>query len=136
MIKNHPQVCLFKPEIPQNTGNVGRLCAATQSRLHLIKPFGFSGSDKNLRRAGLDYWPYLDLEIHEQIEDLLVRFDPLEVAFFTKFATKSYIHMPKTTKLIIFWSRDKRSSKKIFMRPTPVPFTAYRCFIQMYEVLI
>ena len=62
MIKNHPQVCLFKPEIPQNTGNVGRLCAATSIAIAFDKAFGFSGSDKNLRRAGLDYWPYLDLE--------------------------------------------------------------------------
>ena len=107
MIKNHPQVCLFRPEIPQNTGNIGRLCAATQSRLHLIKPFGFSPSDKNLRRAGLDYWPYLDVEIHETPEQLFSKFDPKKIAFFSKFATKSYTKMPHDVELIIFGQETK-----------------------------
>lgn len=57
-------VVLFQPEIPQNTGNVGRLCAYTQSRLHLIHPLGFEISDRNLRRAGMDYWYSLDVHEH------------------------------------------------------------------------
>ncbi len=52
------------PEIPPNTGNIGRLCAATQVPLHLIEPLGFSLEDRYLRRAGLDYWPYLNLNTH------------------------------------------------------------------------
>ena len=102
MKHGHPQICLFQPEIPQNTGNIGRLAAATQSRLHLVKPFGFSVDDKNLRRAGLDYWPYLDLEIHESIEDVLSLFSLEEVAFFSKKATKSYSSMSPKVKLLIF----------------------------------
>ena len=54
-------VILFQPEIPQNTGNIGRLCAFTQSRLHLIHPLGFKITDKNLRRAGMDYWQSLQV---------------------------------------------------------------------------
>jgi tRNA (cytidine/uridine-2'-O-)-methyltransferase len=107
MIKSHPQVCLFKPEIPQNTGNVGRLCAATQSRLHLITPFGFSPSDKNLRRAGLDYWPYLDVEIHHDAEKLFARYNSTQIAFFSKFATKSYLEMPDEVELIVFGQETK-----------------------------
>ena len=55
---------LFRPEIPQNTGNVGRLCAYAGCRLHLIKPYGFEIDDKRLRRAGMDYWPAVDLREH------------------------------------------------------------------------
>lgn len=102
MIVNHPEICLFQPEIPQNTGNIGRLCAVTQCRLHLIQPFGFDASDKQLRRAGLDYWPYLDLEIHSNIEELLSRFQPHEVAFMSKFGKDTYSNMGSQVKLIIF----------------------------------
>lgn len=56
---------LFQPEIPQNTGNIGRLCAITESRLHLIHPLGFEISDKHLKRSGMDYWHSLDLHHHE-----------------------------------------------------------------------
>ena len=57
-------VVLFQPEIPQNTGNVGRMCALTRSRLHLIHPLGFKITDRNLRRAGMDYWFSLDVHEH------------------------------------------------------------------------
>lgn len=57
-------VVLFQPEIPQNTGNIGRMCALTASRLHLIHPLGFEITDKNLRRAGMDYWHSLDVHHH------------------------------------------------------------------------
>ena len=58
------QVILFEPEIPQNTGNVGRLCAFTDVRLHLVEPLGFSLSDRYLKRSGMDYWSHLDLCVH------------------------------------------------------------------------
>lgn len=60
----HLHVVLFSPDIPQNTGNVGRLCAYTQTRLHLIHPLGFRIDDKHLRRAGMDYWRSLDVVEH------------------------------------------------------------------------
>jgi tRNA (cytidine/uridine-2'-O-)-methyltransferase len=62
-------VVLVEPEIPQNTGNIARTCAATGTRLHLIKPLGFEISDRYLKRAGLDYWQYLDLSIYENLDD-------------------------------------------------------------------
>lgn len=64
-------VVLYQPEIPQNTGNVGRLCAYTQSRLHLIHPLGFEITDRNLRRAGMDYWYSLDVHEHESWDAFL-----------------------------------------------------------------
>lgn len=57
-------VVLFQPQIPQNTGNIGRMCAVTRARLHLIHPLGFAVTDKNLKRAGMDYWQSLDVHHH------------------------------------------------------------------------
>lgn len=59
-----PAVVLYQPQIPPNTGNIGRTCAATGTPLHLIEPLGFSLDDRNLKRAGLDYWPLIDLHRH------------------------------------------------------------------------
>jgi len=66
---------LFQPEIPQNTGNVGRLCAYAGCRLHLIKPYGFEIDDKRLRRAGMDYWPSVDLVEHADWSGFLASTD-------------------------------------------------------------
>jgi tRNA (cytidine/uridine-2'-O-)-methyltransferase len=63
-------VVLVEPEIPPNTGNIGRLCLATKSTLHLVKPFGFSLDDRELKRAGLDYWEDVDVKIWESFADL------------------------------------------------------------------
>lgn len=62
------ELVLYEPEIPQNTGSVARLCAATKTPLHLIKPLGFSLEDKYLKRAGLDYWPHVDLTVWDSFE--------------------------------------------------------------------
>ena len=67
-------IVLDEPEIPPNTGNIARTAAATGSVLHLVKPLGFSLDEKSLRRAGLDYWPYVKLEIHESLEDFLEKY--------------------------------------------------------------
>lgn len=64
-------IVLLEPEMPANTGNIGRTCVATGTRLHLIKPLGFEISDKMLKRAGLDYWPHLDYHVYENFEDFL-----------------------------------------------------------------
>jgi tRNA (cytidine/uridine-2'-O-)-methyltransferase len=62
-------IVLYQPEIPQNTGNIGRTCVLTNSMLHLIKPFGFEINDKNLKRAGLDYWSQLKVAYYESFEE-------------------------------------------------------------------
>ncbi|HPZ01130.1 MAG TPA: tRNA (cytidine(34)-2'-O)-methyltransferase [Candidatus Cloacimonas sp.] len=67
-------IVLFEPEIPQNTGNIGRLCVGTESTLHLIQPMRFILTDKALKRAGLDYWPNLNLQIHNSIEEIYAIF--------------------------------------------------------------
>jgi len=68
-------IVLVEPEIPPNTGNIARTCAATGTKLHLVKPLGFSIDDKSLKRAGLDYWPYVDLEVHESLDDFLAAYE-------------------------------------------------------------
>ena len=67
-------IVYVEPEIPPNTGNIARTCAATDTRLHLVKPLGFSLDDRHLKRAGLDYWPYVDIEIHESLQDFMEKY--------------------------------------------------------------
>jgi tRNA (cytidine/uridine-2'-O-)-methyltransferase len=67
----HLHVVLYQPEIPANTGNIARLCGAAQLRLHLIHPLGFSVDDKHLKRAGLDYWPEIDVQHHVDFDAFL-----------------------------------------------------------------
>ena len=67
-------IALVEPEIPQNTGNIARTCAAVGASLHLVKPLGFSIDDKSLKRAGLDYWPYVKLEVHESLEEFMEKY--------------------------------------------------------------
>ncbi len=80
-------VVLYQPEIPHNTGAVGRLCLATGARLHLIKPLGFSLEDKYLKRAGLDYWQEVDVRMWDSFEELLAAAEP--GAFFAYLTTKT-----------------------------------------------
>ena len=68
-------IVLVEPEIPPNTGNIARTAAATDSVLHLVKPLGFSLDEKSLRRAGLDYWPYVTLEVHDSLEAFLEKYE-------------------------------------------------------------
>ncbi len=69
-------IVLFEPEIPQNTGNIGRLCVGTDCKLHLIKPLRFRLDEKAVARAGLDYWQQLDLTLHDSIEEIYAAFPP------------------------------------------------------------
>lgn len=71
-------IVLVEPEIPQNTGNIARTCAAIGAKLHLVKPLGFEISDKYLKRAGLDYWDKLEIEEHESLDDFLNKYVPEE----------------------------------------------------------
>jgi len=76
-------IVLYEPEIPQNTGNIARLCAATKSRLHLIEPMGFFLDDRRLRRAGLDYWPQVSLRRYLDFEDFLAAHPAARLFFLT-----------------------------------------------------
>ena len=69
-------IVLFEPEIPQNTGNIGRLCVGADCALHLIKPLRFRLDDIAVKRAGLDYWPHLKLHVHEDLDEIYTAFNP------------------------------------------------------------
>jgi tRNA (cytidine/uridine-2'-O-)-methyltransferase len=85
------QIILFQPEIPQNTGNVGRLCAFTGTRLHLIEPLGFSLDDRYLRRSGMDYWKHLDIHRHASWDAFRESESfPKRIWMFTTHANKTY----------------------------------------------
>ena len=81
----------MQPEIPPNTGSIARLCAATGSRLHLIEPLGFSLEDRYLKRAGLDYWPHVDLALHASWPEFLRDEAPPSPFFYSARAKKSYL---------------------------------------------
>jgi tRNA (cytidine/uridine-2'-O-)-methyltransferase len=81
-------VVLVEPEIPPNTGNVGRLCLATKSTLHLVKPLGFSLEDRQLKRAGLDYWEDVDVKIWDSLDALIKAKQSGERCFFVTTKTK------------------------------------------------
>jgi len=85
-------IVLVEPEIPNNTGNIGRLCVGTGSRLHLIHPFGFQITDKNLKRSGLDYWVHLDWFEYQNVEEWMAKIPDLSRVFlFTSNTEKSYL---------------------------------------------
>ena len=83
-------IVLVEPEIPNNTGNIGRLCVGTESRLHLIHPFGFVINDKNLKRSGLDYWVHLDVTEYQNVDQWLTKIeDKSRVFLMSSHAEKS-----------------------------------------------
>lgn len=83
-------IVLHEPEIPENTGNIGRTCVATDSVLHLIKPLGFVIDDKHLKRAGLDYWPKLKYFVYESYEDFLAKNPNAKIFYATTKAKRCY----------------------------------------------
>ena len=84
-------IVLIEPEIPTNTGNIGRLALATGSRLHLVKPYGFEITDSRLKRAGLDYWQHIDLYEYESVVEFFEQHSDKKCAFFSSQGTKSYL---------------------------------------------
>ncbi len=83
-------IVLDRPEIPQNTGNIVRTCAATGCRLHLIRPLGFEVSDKYLKRAGLDYWHFVDISYYDGIEELFAKYPDGNYWFFSTKSAKTH----------------------------------------------
>ena len=83
-------IVLVEPEIPQNCGNIARTCAATRSRLHLVEPLGFDISEKAVRRAGLDYWPMVDLRVYRDLDELFERSPDMDLWLATTKAPRDY----------------------------------------------
>ena len=83
-------IVLVEPEIPQNCGNIARTCAATRSRLHLIRPLGFDITEKAVKRAGLDYWPMVDLHVYDSLDDLFAQHPDPDLWLATTKAPQDY----------------------------------------------
>lgn len=102
----HIHVVLLEPEIPQNTGNIARTCAATGASLHLIKPLGFSIDDKHMKRAGLDYWDSLDLHVYENLEDFYKKNPGAFVYYFSKKAKHVYSEIDYPDDVYLCFGRE------------------------------
>lgn len=100
-------IVLVEPEIPQNTGNIVRTCAATGARLHIIKPMGFTVDDKKLKRAGLDYWHYLDITYYENLEDFFTRVRG-SFYFFTTKGQKVYSDISFPDNCYLFFGKETK----------------------------
>lgn len=83
-------IVLLEPEIPSNTGNIARTCVCTGSRLHLIRPLGFSLSEKQLKRAGMDYWDLLDVSVYDDLADFLQKAEPGKIWYATTKGKQTY----------------------------------------------
>jgi len=83
-------VVLYQPEIPANTGNIARTCAATDTTLHLIRPLGFSTDDKMLKRAGLDYWEFVNIMYYDSLDEFYEKSHGGEYFYLTKYGTKPH----------------------------------------------
>ena len=101
-------IVLVEPEIPQNTGNIARTCAATGARLHIIKPMGFTIDDKKLKRAGLDYWYLLDLTYYENIEEFFKKNPDGSYFFFTTKARKTHSDVAYTDKSYLIFGKETK----------------------------
>ena len=99
-------IALIEPEIPQNTGNIARTCAATGSALHLVRPFGFEITDRHLKRAGLDYWDKLDIFYYDGIDDFLRKNENRPLFLFTTKAPRCYTEVEYPNESILVFGRE------------------------------
>ena len=99
-------IVLVEPQIPQNTGNISRTCACTGARLHLVKPLGFEIDDKKLKRAGLDYWQYLDVTIYENMEEFFEKNKGGSFYYFTTKAPYKYSDVEYPDNAFIVFGRE------------------------------
>lgn len=99
-------IVLYQPEIPPNTGNIARTCALTGLKLHLIKPLGFHIDDKSVKRAGLDYWHLLDLEVHESLDDFLLKYGNEDIYLSTTKATQYYTDVEYSDNCFIVFGKE------------------------------
>ena len=106
---------LLEPEIPSNTGNIARTCAATGSRLHLIQPLGFSVSDRELKRAGLDYWHLVDVRIHGSLEEFFSAENPTRFWLTSTKSAQSYSEVRFQDGDYIFFGRETRGLPETFI---------------------
>ena len=105
---SHIHIVLHEPEIPQNTGNIARTCAAVGATLHLIKPLGFSLDDKYMKRAGLDYWSLLEVHVYENLEDFCRENPNAEIYYFSKKADIIYSDVAYPEEVYLMFGKETK----------------------------
>ena len=101
-------IVMVEPEIPQNTGNVARTCAATGARLHLVKPMGFEIDDKKLKRAGLDYWHLLDITYYESLDEFMEIHKDDTMFYFTTKAPRAYTEVDFPDDVYLLFGKETK----------------------------
>lgn len=109
-------VVLVEPEIPPNTGNIARTCAATESVLHLVKPLGFSTSDRYLKRAGLDYWEYVDVIYHDSLDEVIETNEGADFYFCSTKAGKSYTDFKYRDNSFFVFGKETKGLDEDFLK--------------------
>ena len=104
----HVNIVLHEPEIPQNTGNIARTCAATGASLHLIEPLGFSIEDKQLKRAGLDYWDKLDIHVYKNVEEFYQKNPGAEIYYLSKKAKRVYSQIQYPNDVFLMFGKETK----------------------------
>lgn len=108
-------VVLVAPEIPQNTGNIARTCAATGSTLHLIRPLGFDVSDSAVKRAGLDYWHLVDVRVYDSLDDFFAKNHVGQMRLFSTKAPRSYTEASYDENCFLFFGRETKGLDEDFL---------------------
>ena len=101
-------IVLVEPEIPNNTGNIGRLSLASGCHLHLVKPFGFELNDTRVKRAGLDYWKHVSLTIYESSEDFFRKNTDAKMAFLSSHGNKTYWDIPFEDEMFLIFGKESK----------------------------
>lgn len=112
-------VVLFEPEIPQNTGNIVRTCAATGTHLHIIKPMGFQIDDKKLKRAGLDYWHFMNIKYYENLEDFFSKTQGGRYFYLSSKAPASYSEVSFTDNDYLLFGKETRGLPESLLIKNP-----------------
>ncbi len=119
-------IVLIEPEIPNNTGNIGRLALASGSNLHLVKPFGFEITDTRLKRAGLDYWQHINLYIYENIDEFFSKNKNSKMVFLSSHGTKTHWNIDFEDNMFLIFGKEsvglpksliKKHSNQLFKIP-------------------
>ena len=101
-------IVLLEPEIPQNTGNIARTCAATGAALHLIRPMGFAIDDRKLKRAGLDYWDKLDITYYDNLADFYAKNPDAEVYYYSTKAPRAYTEVAYPAPVYLMFGKETK----------------------------
>lgn len=108
-------IVLVEPEIPQNTGNIARTCAATGSRLHLIRPLGFDISDRQVKRAGLDYWHLVDVRVYDNLDDFFAKNEVSQMWLLSTKAPRCYTEAVFSDECYLIFGPETRGLPESFL---------------------